>query len=120
MTNETKIMIIVYTNDGDYTTEISSISEKKLKQIKPLIEAISAFKPYKAKGPTSSRYEHHHNYPYGECCREDLGEKTPQQLYKFPDKIFELFEEYVPWNEYGIHTIENIEVFEKTNLQKLL
>ena len=115
-----QIVITVDTNDGDYATKISSISKEKLKQIKPLIVAIAAFKPYKAKGPTSREYKHHHNYPYGECCREDLGERTPEQLYIFSEEIFELFLEYLPYNEYGFHTIERIEVFEKVNQQRLL
>lgn len=115
-----EILITVDTNDADYATNISSISAKKLDQIKPLIEAIATFKSYKVKTPLSSKYEHSHNYPYGEMCREDLGEKTPQQLYKFSDKVFELFEEFLPYNEYGFHTIESIEVFEKVNRQKLL
>jgi len=106
-----EITIVVDTNDGDYVTEVCQITEYKLNKIKPLIEAIKNFKPYN--GHTS-------NYPIGECCRSDLGEKTPQELYKFEDKIFELFEDYCPYNEYGFHTIKSIEVCPAREKEKLL
>lgn len=106
-----EITITADVNDGDYITEVSPISEEDLKIIKPLIKAIKNFKPYetKSKGSTLT-WKHHHNYPSGEIVRGDLGEKYPDDLYDFDEKVFNLFEEFVPHGEYGIHTIKSITV----------
>jgi hypothetical protein len=103
-----EITIRADTNDADYVTQVSPISEKDLNVIKPLIKAIKNFKPYKAQMPGKTEWIHDHNYPWGECTRADLGEKTPQELYDFDKEVFEAFQDYVPYGEYGIHTIESI------------
>jgi len=117
-----EITITVDTNDADYATQVSKISESDLELIKPLIKAISKFQPYTAKtrGANSLTWDHHHNYPYGECCRGDLGEKHPQELYDFPQAVFEIFENLLPFNEYGFHTIDSIEVTPYVKKTKLL
>ena len=109
-----EIAITADTNDGDYITEVSEISEEDLDTIKPLIQAIKEFKPYK------NKYTHHHNYPWGEYVRDDMGEKSARELYKFDEEIFELFEEYIPYGEYGIHTIESITICPLQKKTKLL
>lgn len=108
-----EITIIADTNDGDYVTQVSEISEENLSFIKPLIAAIKKFKSYKAKVEDSLgkfTWTHHHNYPIGECRRDDLGEKSPRELYNFDEKIFDFFEGLLPYSEYGIYTIESIMV----------
>lgn len=104
-----EITVTVDTNDADYITLNSKISGVDLEKIKPLIGVIKNFK--------TTNYQH--NFPTGECLREDLGEKPPNQIYDFPEEIFELFDEILPSFEYGFHTIESIYVtpyVEKTRL----
>lgn len=115
-----KIKIKADTNDADYIEKVSSISEEELDKIRPLIKAIKKFKPYKSK-VDGRDWSHHHNYSYGECLREDLGEKSPRELYKGIDKeAFEIFEELCPYDEYGFHTVESIEVWPDVPVEKLL
>jgi len=116
-----EIAITVDTNDGDYTTEVSGISEKDLNIIKPLIQAIKEFKPYEGKYKYGKgKYMHNHNYPIGDCLRGDMGEKPPEELYEFDSKVFELFEEYLPYSEYGIHTVDLITICPMQKKTKLL
>ena len=100
-----EITIVVDTNDGDYNTSINCISEENLEKIRPLITAIKNFKPYKNKGRT-----HNHNFPYGEMCREDLGEESFEEIYsEFSEEMW-IFEDLIPYGgEWGFHTITSIE-----------
>ena len=111
------IIITVDENDADYHTLNSKISEEDLNIIKPLIEAIKNFKPYKYKLDrlmTSS-----HNYP--QEWRDDLGELSPYQLYpQFSKDVFDLFEKLCPYCEYGFHTIISIEIAPTREVTKLL
>lgn len=114
-----EITITADTNDGDYVTQVSEISENDLSTIKPLIASIKRFKKYKGYSASGMPYTHHHNYPFGDCAREDLGEKTLSELYDFDEEVFELFNDYIPYGEYGIHTIKSITICplqEKTRL----
>lgn len=117
-----QIKIIVDTNDADYATEMSVISDKDIKTIMPVIDAINSFKPYKVDGKYSGT--HYNNFPYGEAVRADLGEKSPEQLYvmtkKCTKKAFEVFESFLPSTEYGFHTIESIEILNIESIDVLL
>ncbi len=118
-----EITITADPNDADYITAVNEISEEDLDTIKPLIQAIKEFKPYNAEYESFGRMSttmHHHNYPYGECLRGDMGEKSPEELYEFDSKVLELFEEYIPHSEYGIHTIESITICPLQKKTKLL
>lgn len=107
-----EITIIVDTNDADYRTCVSNISEENLDRIIPLIHAIKEFKPYQGKSVRSDYISTHHaNYPVGECRRDDLGEKSVTKYYSdISLEIHELFQGYCPWEEHGFHTIESIHV----------
>jgi hypothetical protein len=118
--NDLEITIKVDTNDADYQIKVSTIEQSELDKIMPLIQAIKEFKPYKNKSRSGLEYTHNDNYPYGECCRRDLGEKTPQELYKFDQEIFDIFKDLCPYCEYGFHTIESITVSPVTQKTKLL
>ena len=103
-------------NDADYLEELTPITEEELEAFKPLIEAIKNFKPYKNLGRL-----HRHNFPRGEYCpRTDLGEKTVEEIYPEHVDVLERFEEFVPYGEYGTHTIVSIEVLEIGEKQKLV
>ena len=105
------IEITVDTNDGDYMTAVNEIEEGELKAIRPLIEKIKAFTP---RGPNNN------NYPYGECLREDLGQKSVGDLYNVDPEVIETFEGFTPYSEYGFHTITSITVYEKINEEVLI
>ena len=116
-----EITIIVDTNDEDYNVSVKEITQKDLTKITPLINAIKNFKPYEIDAK-DIHWKHSHNYPYGECLREDLGEKSPQELYPdIDEKIFELFEEeFLPYPEYEFHTIKSVDVCPSVKKKKFL
>jgi len=114
------IKITADTNDADYVTEVSDIFEEDLDKIKPLIAAIKKFKPYTTKSNGLS-WSHSHNYPLGEALREDLGEKSPREVYKgFDEEVFQIFEDLIPYAEYGIHTIISIDIAPQIKWENLL
>ncbi len=117
-----EITIIVDTNDADYRTSVSEIEEEEIDRLMPLIKAIKEFEPYQSKSKTSDYTSMHRaNYPTGECCREDLGEKTAEECYSdISPEIHELFQEYCPCEEHGFHTIESIEITPLVEKEKLL
>ena len=111
------IFIKADTNDADYISTFESITDEQLEVIRPMIQAIKDFKPYKStyknKWEPDKEYEriHAHNFSNGECYREDLGEKSIEELYgSVPG--FHQFLDMVPYGEYGIHTIESIKIVE--------
>lgn len=105
-------------NDADFVTKVTPITEEELERYLPLFKAIKKFKPYKGMTDAerhnmpSHEWSHEHNWPVGEYgCREDLGEKTLKELY---GEIAEEFnEEYVPNGGenagYSLHDI--VEIF---------
>lgn len=115
------IRIIADTNDADYIEAFNVIEEEVLNKILPLINGIKEFKPYEVIDKNSQKRIHRHNYPTYDV-RTDMGEKYPFQIYEniCSEKIISLFEQYIPYGEYGIHTITSIEIFEVTNVEKLL
>ncbi len=106
-------------NDADFVTQITPITEEELKKFQPLIAAIKKFKKYKGMtDPTKHsgaphEYSHDSNWPRGEYgCRQDLGEKTITELY---GELAEEFDEnYVPNGGenagYSLHDIVEIVV----------
>lgn len=97
-----EIVVRADTNDADYITQTSQITEEFLEEIRPVIAAI------KAKG----RF---HNWPAHDH-HEGTVKKTYPQLTE--DQI-ECFQELCPYGEYGIHTIESVVYYlvpEKTRL----
>jgi hypothetical protein len=100
----------VDTNDADYIGKLVSVSDEKVEKWKPLIEKINNFKPYKGTADSGTTWNHSSNFPVGECCRYDLGEMDPCELYDITedelDEFIETFELY--GGEYGFHTITQI------------
>ena len=113
------IIIEADTNDGDYTTNKSEITDEQIELIKPMVEAIKNFKPYKVKVPGKMEWTHDYNFPTGECVREDLGQLSAEDFYKDIDN-FDVFDEFVPYGENGIHTIESIDILIVAEEIKLL
>lgn len=98
------------TNDADYIGKLVEIEDDKVKKWMPLIERINNFKPYKGTADSGTTWNHKSNFPVGECCRYDLGEMNPCELYGITeeelDEFIETFELY--GGEYGFHTITRI------------
>jgi hypothetical protein len=102
------------TNDGDLVCEITEIDEKDIPLLKEMKNAIDAFEEYTGKSKSGSERRHSHNFPIGECLRCDLGELSAEAYYldsgKVSEAAFNLFENIVPYGEYGLHSITSIEV----------
>lgn len=95
-------------NDADYITEKSSINDKQLKLIEPVIKALQERKKLFEK---DKNWSLRHNWVSGERSR---GNDTPEDLYVktglLTKKQIALFNEYIPYGENGIHTIISVEV----------
>jgi len=108
-----KLIVKADTNDGDYITAVNEITEEEFYLISEVIDAIKQFKPYEEIRFDIS-WKHESNYPIGECHRSDLGEKSVEEMYGHL-KGFKLFnDKFVPYNEYGIHTIKSIELINES------
>lgn len=112
-----EIVIEVDTNDADYIEKTSVISEEDFDKIKPIIKAIKEFKPYETEYTLSwdktkkNKSTHYNNFPYGEVCRSDMGEKFPNELYpNISEEAWEILYEILPYNECGFHTIKSIKI----------
>ena len=122
MSKQWDIKIVADTNDADYVTQISSISDNKLQEFKSLIGAIKNFKPYTTNRASGLAWMHSHNFPNSEYApRTDLGELSVSELYsEFKEELIEEFKNYVPTGEYGIHSIVSIDVAPSVKWTKLL
>ena len=98
------------TNDADYVGNLVHVSDEEVDKWMPLIEKIKNFKPYTGTTDSGREWSHRANFPVGECCRYDLGEMDPCELYNITedelDEFIETFELYS--GEYGFHTISKI------------
>ena len=119
-----EMIIQADTNDADYVTSITTVTEKQLDKIKFIANKIKKFKPYEVSFENTNygtmTWTHSHNWPNGDCLRSDLGEKHPMDLYDLDEKTYEWFEEYLPFGEYGIHTIDSITITPYVKKQELL
>ena len=101
-----RFYVEVDTNDADYMGQIVEVDDESAEKFRPLIEKIKYFQPYCAKG-----WRHNHNFPYGECLREDLGEKHPMEMYNLTEEEYECFVDSfrLYGGEWGFHTITRIQ-----------
>ena len=143
------IEIKVDFGDGDELSKSTEIDEKELDKIKPIIEKIKNFKPYKviAKNrlshlPNQKEYEeytHENNYPAHVLMYDghnDENEKSHAELYdenwepdvKYYDRseAFELFDELVPYDlaacdeSAPVRSIESIYLYPSMKKTRLL
>lgn len=112
-----KMLLIVEadTNDADYITRITEVDLKIVEALTPVFDAIKAFQPYAISTENNGAWTHDSNWPIGDCRRVDLGEKSPAEIYGLDDETVEFFEEFVPFGEYGIHTITSVRVLVVTD-----
>lgn len=102
------IIITADTNDGDYITEKSEITDEVIEAIKPIIEQ---FKIRKKKLEETKDWNNwRHNWETSEYGR--LGD--PKKMYVdkglLTQEQVDIFNEFVPHGENGIHTVESIEI----------
>jgi hypothetical protein len=113
------LMVRGDSNDADFVTKITPITQEQLNRYLPLIKSIKKFKKYKgltsveAHGKPQREYTHEHNWPIGEYgCRQDLGEKTITELYGELAEEFD--EQFVPNGgdcaQFSLHDIVEIAV----------
>ena len=92
------------TNDADYVTETTDVSQNQIDAMIPIIEMIKGRK--------------HYNWSDGEYSRL---EEHPKKIYpELTEEAYEWFCEFLPHGEHGIHTIESIEYYPLPNKVKLL
>ena len=100
-----EIVVTADTNDADYITKTSEIDDAGLVEIMPVIEAIKGLDK-----------KHHYNWP-----RHEYQDETVEAIYpQLTKDQIEAFEEYRPYGEYGIHTIESVVYYLKPDKVKLL
>ena len=113
------LYINVDTNDADYVTAITTITEKDLDKIMPLIQAIKKSK---------TKYGHNYSIDMEEENVWELDGKDidapiggmAKQYPKVSVKVHELFYDHCPSTEHGFHTIESIEVYPIPEKKRLL
>lgn len=98
-----KLLLIIEadTNDADYVTEMTEVTPETLE---PLLPIFTAIKDMTVKHQTD---RNHYNWPNSECASD-----TVESVYEdiLTEEQIELFNEYTPYGEYGIHTIKSIKV----------
>jgi hypothetical protein len=97
MKEQKYIVIKADTNDADCITEMSVISDEDLAIIQPVIDLLK-----------SKRKERRHNWEIGECERDGTIHERYVETGLLTEEQVDVFDEYVPHGEYGIHTIESI------------
>jgi len=109
-------VITVDTNDADYLTQTIEVSEEQVLILARVANAIKEFKPYQGK-EIYMGHNHNckHNFPIGECLREDLGEMSSEEYYVEDKKTisredYQEFLDLLPYGEYGSHTVTGIKI----------
>jgi len=111
------IIITADTNDADYVTQKSLITDETILKLQPIIQCLQdRHKLYQQTG----NWEYRHNWETDEC---DSGH-NPELLYVktglLTQEQVDYFNEFIPSSEYGIHTIQSIEIINVTEEIKLL
>jgi len=91
------IIIEADTNDGDYVSKKEEITDDEIESIQPIIEGLKK--------------------NHGDFTTRDQGRSGYEQFGHL--ECFDTFIHFVPSGEYGIHTIESIEILEVVNEIKL-
>jgi hypothetical protein len=94
-------------NDADYIYESTMLSEEAYQALRPLLEKVaSALKDCTAQ----------HNWP-----EHERADQSPEGLYAgiLTEEEVEKFREYVPSDEYGVHTIYAITVHQVLSTETL-
>lgn len=105
------IIVKADSNDADYVTDYTEITDEQIEEIRPVIEAI--------KNAPKDKYGWGHNWETGEV----EGNQTPENLYIktgiLTKEQVRLFDEFVPLgdpNYPGVHTIERVIIVEEKEI----
>lgn len=97
------------TNDGDYITEESVLTQEGLDYLKYLVKMIRE----RSGNPNSILFR----WGTGEL---EGGEYGPEKLYPFlSEENIEFITNLCPYGEYGIHSVESIEYSPKVNWERI-
>ena len=107
--NKKYLLVIADSNDGDYLHSLTEITDEQIEELKPIIAVVKNVYDTAVK---EKKWNDRHNWENGEYGHGI----TPQNLYVetglLTEEQVDIFEEYVPYGEYGVHTIEHINVVE--------
>lgn len=113
------IIVTADTNDADYISEKSEISDEDLELIKPVIEQLKIRRDKLNEDRDKNWNEWRHNWETSEYGRLGDASKMYVETKLLTQEQVDLFGEYVPYGEDGVHTIESIEIIEVVNETKL-
>ena len=117
------VVVRADTNDGDYIEETKLASEDLVNIVQQVADKIAAFEPYKVNAD-NFEWEHTHNFPYGELVRDDLGELDAEKYYVGTGLIssgyFQVFLDFIPNSEFGIHSITSVTAYEVADKIEIL
>lgn len=124
-TNRKFAIISVDTNDGDIESHTIEVTEEQALVLNNVANAIKGFVTYETHEKTGYARMNDHNFPTGECLREDLGELSARDYYVNHEKTitsedFQVFEELLPYTEFGFHTVTEIRILAVIGEIKLL
>jgi hypothetical protein len=108
------IYIKADTNDADYISEMKQITDEELEIIKPVIQAIKEYD--KDKSIKKQKY----NWWDIESSRHPAPEKLYIESGKVTQEQLDAFREYIPYGEHGVHTIEEITLYNVESEEELL
>ena len=94
--SEYYVVIKADTNDADYITSINHVKPDKIKQ---LIEIVTKVEKY-------GSYNNIISWETGDYASEELWEQHPE----LTEDECEFLENYIPYSEHGVHTIEDIKL----------
>ena len=97
-----ELIISADTNDADYITKTSEVTWDDLVELQPIINAIKERKEVMAKIANM--------WPRHTWCTSEYGHDDPPDV-MYPDlteEQIERFNRYVPYGDYGVHTIEYV------------
>lgn len=133
-TMETTMKYFVYVvadmNDADYTSQLTEISLDDLTLLKPYFEKImepihemdrviyaTSEEDRTAANLAKFRISNYrHNWPTSEYTEQTIYERWPDIPKDILDRIDE---DFVPFGEYGIHTIKEIQILTVENVENL-
>jgi hypothetical protein len=104
------LLIKADTNDADYVISENIIKDDELEKILHIIDVV------KTKTASMTGWSRH-NWPWGE-----YSDNTPSELYEglLTEDEIEMFQEYLPYGEFGIHTIISIKLLHVEREEDLL
>ncbi len=107
-----KYLIVVEgdTNDADYISNVGNIAENEIEIIKKVASAIKSY---------DEEHKYGHNWPMF-CDNNDM--PAPYEIYKdiLTEDDIECMDGYIPYGEYGIHSIKSIRILKVEEDTELL